>query len=327
MSRTGILLSAGLLLTSVSAFADDIKQVEHWLLRMHSAAHTLNYTGSFVYQQAKQLTAMQIVHAVDAENGERERLVSQDALGREVIRDRERVRVYLPDIRSVVIEKDREESDFPPEFPVILEDLKDSYTFLMGKQERVAGRPSQQVVIKPKDKFRYGHRLWIDTRTGLLLKKQTFDERYRLRELFMFTEIQFRESIPEELLEPGVASSDFKLIEADADDEDVQTSGGWTARKLPPGFEEDTQRHHRMPRSKVMVDHLVYTDGLVSVSVFIEPASSNTRKLLGASHLGVVNAYGRSTEKFHIVAVGEVPQATVKFINDAVYFQEAARHD
>ena len=322
MTSVRIVLSLFIFLTPAWLFADDTKQVEAWLEKMHSAAHSINYIGTFVYQQAKQLTAMRIVHAVDNENGERERLVAQDAIGREVIRDKERVIAILPDIRSVVVQKDRPEAEFPPVFPVDINDLIGTYSFSLGKQDRVAGRLAQKIIIKPKDKFRYGYRLWVDSVTGLLLKKQSLDEKSRVLELFMFTEIKYMEEIPEEMLEPSISSKDFKWIEAGDATANEEVEGGWTVRYLPAGFIVDIHRQHRVPNTQAYADHLVYTDGLASVSIFVEPLSGKSKKINGASRLGIVNAYGRIFEKFHILAVGEVPQATVKMINESVYYDQ-----
>ncbi len=316
-------LAISLLLSSTWCYATNTSDVERWLQLMHSASHTLNYNGTFVYQQGKQLTAMRIVHAVDEENGERARLVSQDAIGREVIHSRDRVLCILPDVRSVMVEKGRQESEFPPEFPVDVEDLMDTYIFVLEKQEKVAGRIAQKLVIRPKDNFRYENRLWIDAKTGLLLQKKMYDERKRLIEHFMFTELQFVDQIDDAELEPSITSKDYKWIETEDAPYPEESKGGWTVLNLPAGFYEDVARHHRLPNSKSYIDHLVYTDGLSTVSVFIEPLTVKSKKLNGVSRLGAVNAYGRVTERFHILAVGEVPQATLKMINNSVYYDES----
>lgn len=312
----------GLLLSSTWCYAADTKEVERWLQLMHSAAHTLNYTGTFVYQQGKQLTAMRLVHAVDEENGERARLISQDAIGREVIHSRDRVLCILPDVRTVMVEKGRQESEFPPEFPMDIEELMDTYIFSLEKQENVAGRLAQRLYIRPKDNYRYGHRLWIDTKTGLLLQKKMYDEHKQLIERFMFTELQFVDHVDDGQLEPSITSKEYKWIETEDNPYPEESNGGWTVLNLPTGFYEDTARHHRLPNSKSYIDHLVYTDGLSTVSVFIEPLTIKSKKLNGISRLGAVNAYGRVTERYHILAVGEVPQATLKMINNSVYYEE-----
>ena len=136
----------------------DTAAVESWLQKMHQAAHMSNYTGKFVYQQDNQLSLMRIIHAAN-KDGEHERLISLDDVGREIIRSRGVVTCILPDSKSVVVEKGRPAQQFPPAFPVKIEDLKAYYRFSLDQQERVAGRQAQKITISPRDKFRYGHNI------------------------------------------------------------------------------------------------------------------------------------------------------------------------
>ena len=58
------------------------------------------------------------------------------------------------------------------------------------------------------------------------------------------------------------------------------------------------------------VSHLVYSDGMAAVSIFIEPAAKSERKPV-LRHQGAVNIYS-STIAGHIVTVlGETPAETV----------------
>ena len=78
-------------------------------------------------------------------------------------------------------------------------------------------------------------------------------------------------------------------------------------------------RHHNMPNQKA-VRHLVFTDGLASVSVFIEKHQASMPNLVGASRMGAVNAFGRLIQNHHVTAVGEVPRATVQMISESVRY-------
>jgi len=261
---------------------------------------------------------MKIVHAVDKE-GEREHLLSLDDVGREVIRDRDRVTCILPDRQSVVVEKGRPKLQFPPTFPVNIEHLKGNYVFELSKIENVAGHPAQKISIKPIDKYRYGHRLWVDANTGLLLKTHLLDEKGHLLEQFMFTEVEYMDAIPDEMLKPRNNAENFTWYESE-DDQETGTSPdsmAWLVARMPAGFQNDVQRNHNLP-NKTSVKHMVYSDGLASVSVFIEKQEKQSASLVGASRMGPVNAYGRIINNHHITAVGEVPQATVKMMTESV---------
>lgn len=143
-------------------YATELGEVQKLLKKMQHAAHMQSYDGTFVYSEGEnKLSAMRIIHSAD-EKGERERLVSLDSIGREVIRDSKSVTCILPDRNAVVIEKGRPPSQFPPKFPDKLDHLKGQYTFLLHGEEKIAGQWAHHLVVKPNDNFRYGHRLWVD---------------------------------------------------------------------------------------------------------------------------------------------------------------------
>ena len=308
-------------LTPVIVLADTAA-VGEWLQKMHQAAHMSNYTGKFVYQQDNQLSLMRIIHAAN-KDGEHERLISLDDIGREIIRSRGVVTCILPDSKSVVVEKGRPAQQFPPAFPMQVENLKPYYRFSLDQQERVAGRLAQKITISPNDKFRYGHNLWVDNETGLLLKTHLVDERGNLLEQFMFTEIEFMETIPETMLKPSITDEAYTWHKAktpDRKDDTENANSDWVVNTLPAGFRSDMKRQHHMPNQK-SVRHMVFTDGLASVSVFIEKHQPKTPNLVGASRMGAVNAYGKLINQHHVTAVGEVPRATVQMISESVKFK------
>lgn len=309
------------LLMPVVVLADNAA-VEAWLQKMHQAAHMSNYVGKFVYQQDNQLSLMRIIHAT-TEDGEHERLISLDDVGREIIRSRGVVTCILPDSKSVVVEKGRPEQQFPPAFPMKVEKLQGYYRFALDKQERVAGRIAQKIVISPNDQFRYGHNLWVDSETGLLLKTHLVDDRGNLLEQFMFTEIEFMEIVPKAMLKPRITGDAYTWHKAKKLDKDIVPEHAkevWAVNALPAGFSNDMKRHHNMPNQKV-VRHMVFTDGLASVSVFIEKHQAKMPNLVGASRMGAVNAFGKLINNHHVTAVGEVPRATVQMISESVSYK------
>src|SRR5215813_2382642 len=76
-----------------------------WLKKIAGASKQINYSGTFVYQHAaKQFETSRISHFVDA-SGEYERLETLDGPSREIIRNNNNVTCYLPETKTVVIEK------------------------------------------------------------------------------------------------------------------------------------------------------------------------------------------------------------------------------
>lgn len=311
-----------LLFTSSLVFAEssDVQKVEPWLQKMHSAAHMGNYQGVFVYGQSDNLSSMKIVHSTTG-LGERERLLSLDGTGREVIRNKNSVTCILPDSNSVMVEKNRPKSNFPPAFPVKLSSLVDIYDFHLAGSEVVAGQPAQKINIMPRDQYRYGHTLWIDKSSGLLLKTHLVNERGHIVEKFMFTQIEYMDSVPDKLLKPSISGENFTWYESDeANKRTTSTPSKWNVKRLPKGFKEDMSRKHVMPRSGVALEQLMFSDGLSSVSVFIEKHANNDEQILGYSRMGAINACGRVLDNnIHVTVVGEVTHAAVKMMCDSVY--------
>src|SRR5206468_1885843 len=89
----------------------------------------------------------------------------------------------------VVEYRQADSKSFPAILPQQLSDLNQNYTIQLGGTGRVANRPAQQLVIKPKDAYRYGYQLWADKATGLLLKADLVDSNGKIIEQFMFTQL------------------------------------------------------------------------------------------------------------------------------------------
>ena len=73
-----------------------------------------------------------------------------------------------------------------------------------------------------------------------------------------------------------------------------------------------------MPGKKNPVTHSVYSDGLATVSLFIEPLEDATRQRQGISGQGPINVYSRTLPDAQITVLGEVPPAAVKQIAHSI---------
>lgn len=300
---------------------NDSGMVHSWLAKTSEAMRTLNYEGTFVYSHNGKLESMRIIHKVDA-YGEHERLVSLNGEAREVIRNNTRITCILPASKSVVVDKSRPKQFFPFSMAARnINRLDKYYEFRLGKQERIAGRMAQRVSIKPRDIYRYGYRLWIDTESGILLKSDMLNTRGRSVEQVMFTDIRINHDIPSEALTPQIVGKEYKWF---ADDEKPSTeikplrTPEWKVSKLPQGYMMAESNHHRLPTSKWPVEHLVYTDGLATVSVYVEKLQGKDDSLHGVSHMGAVHAYGNVVDKHQVTVVGEVPQQAVELIGNSI---------
>ena len=310
-----------LLLLPVAAMADAVpSDAQAWLQRMVHAVERLNYEGIFVYAHGNQLEAMRIVHGADGD-GEHERMYSLNGAAREILRDDNVLTCILPDSRSVVVEKSRPKR-FVPERLLHLDDsVSHLYEFHVQGDDRVAGRMARLVVIQPRDDFRYGYRLWLDEESGMLLKSDLINAEGRALEQMMFTNLKLLDHIDREALAPSVTGKGFKWYRPKENTHQAEEEAQkWSVGKLPTGFHMAMRAEHSMPMSRMPVAHLMYTDGLASVSVYIEHPGAVADALNGPSRMGAVNAYGRSVAGHQVTVVGEVPRATVEMIAQSLRY-------
>lgn len=303
-------------LTLPAAHAEE--DATKWLERMSQAAHSLNYVGTFVYMQDGRMETMQLVHAADV-SGEHERLVSLSGSRREVIRDHGQVSCYLPETETLVAGHPATPPGFPLNLPTQWAQLRNVYDFKVLGLSRVAGLPAQQIAIVPRDELRYGQNYWIAADSGLLLRTDTVNERGEVVEQLEFTSLNQIEQIPAQLLQPEAGSRPVELPPKAASSEARRTQPlHWQVARLPAGFELELQRQHAIADDGVVVDHLIYSDGLASVSIFIEPRRDQIEEGGATSRRGSVNAYIRILPQQRITVLGEVPLATVKQIGESI---------
>jgi len=290
--------------------------------RLTHAAHNLNYEGTFIYEHNGHMQTMRIIHSAGP-GGERERLVTLSGPSREVIRDRNTVTCFLPDTNAVMVERTGRSHSLPLALPTGLDALDKYYIFSVKGEDRIAGRKVRELTIRPRDMFRYGYNIWIDEKDGLLLKSELLNAQGKPVEQMLFTSITLYKQIPPKLLKPHTQGKGMTWYRQPPAQEEKLSASAWKIGEMPAGFREYV--HHRvyLPNSKHRVEHMVFSDGLSSVSVFIEPEHGSTSTPpLGESQLGAVSAYSRVVDGHRITVVGEVPQATVEMIAESIHHME-----
>lgn len=289
------------------------------LKRMSEAMRVDNYSGTFVYRHKDKVETLKIVHGYTPD-GIKERLITLNGKPREILRSDSVVTCIWPDNRRVLIDKSRPGSNFPG---LVLRDpakLVAHYNVsVQGKLERIADRDCQVVDVQPKDEYRYGYRLWIDKGDHLLVRSDLLNENDEAVEQVMFTDLVIHDKVPVEALKPEFEVDEgFRRRETDDSADIVGTDQArWQSTNLPSGFLMQMWKKRVNESGKMTVEQLVYSDGLASVSVFIEPNSSE-KMLSGSRRRGALNIYGKVLDSYHITVVGEVPGQTVKQIAESV---------
>jgi sigma-E factor negative regulatory protein RseB len=304
------------LLLTVAGQATAQDSARLWLDEMSSALQTLDYDGSFVYLHDGRMDAMRIIHQVSDGGGQRERLVSLNGSAREVLRDDKAVTCIKADNKSVMVGKSRPR----PTFPVLPRDLgKASVNYQIEDlgDDRMAGYTARVITITPKDEFRYGYRFWIEENTRMLLKYDLRDPDGVPIEQVMFTRVVIGADIPQSELQPALNGDGYTWHRQ----EDVRGAPvpaadkpGWQVKQLPAGFMLTNFQKKRMREDAEAAEHMVYSDGLATVSVYVEKRDDQDESLNGLSTMGAMNAFGLMVDGYHVMVVGEVPPATVRMI-------------
>lgn len=304
---TGLCLA---LIVSTAVAADDARA---WLERMNHALATRNYDGTFFHVRNGKVETLRIIHRV-ADGKVSERLVSLDGSGREIVSNDEELTCYLPDQKRVRVETRQEQGALLGTLPAFDGAVTENYRLEMLPRVRLLGRTTQVIAVNPKDAYRFGYRLWIDEGTALPLKTQLCDEKGNVVEQVLFANITLPDSIPKSAVETQVNSDGLQWEKQPSPKQGAASFARLWRVKVPPGFKLTATNSQMMEGSTSPVAHLVYSDGLASVSVFIEAKSPRSDPLNGLSRVGSAFAFSTTVRGHQATVVGEVPAQTVQFI-------------
>ncbi len=292
-----------------------------WVQKMSDAMRHLNYKGDFVYLHENRLESMRISHYRD-EHGEKERLISLNGEAREVIRDNQNLTCIWPSSRKVIVDVSHKSSFSPIFVPEDIVRLEKFYQMKLVGKDRVADMDAVIVHIDPRDKYRYGMKFWINQSSGLMLKSNLLDENKKVIEEVMFTRLKLYEGDNKLVIDAMPPIDDnFTLVRYHSGDSSktLDTDDAWQLSDVPGGFRRESVLRRKVLGSDQYVQQMVYTDGLASLSVFIEKKSSLTHS--GVSSMGAVNAFIRIVNNHSVTAIGEVPAVTVKRVAESVTYQ------
>lgn len=317
MRRLAALVGVCAALLHLPALAEIPADPLSWMGRIASAGQRLNYVGTFMYQSGAHVETSRIAHRVDA-GVEYERLEVLDGSPREVIRNGAEVRCVLPEQKTVIIDESVSRRAFPARLPVSPVGLAESYRIRKGGVVRVAGLEAQALVLEPRDDLRYGHTLWAEVQSGLLLKARTVDEAGQVIEQFTFSDVRIGGEVGDDLLKPRFADVDGWHVVNARGSELAKADSGWVVSEPVPGYALSSVMRRPLGPERGQAVHMVFSDGLASVSVFIEPLGGAAAVGLGPLANGAINIYKRVLAGHLITALGEVPERAVRRIGDAI---------
>jgi sigma-E factor negative regulatory protein RseB len=254
-----------------------------------------------------------------------------DGSGREFVRNNDELTCYLPDQHTVLVEPRPDSGPFLGSLPEFGADVNEFYRIESLPASRILGRAARVIAVNPKDQFRFGYRLWLDEKTAMPLKTQLCDSRGQVIEQIFFARLDMPENIPDSELAPAVRTEGMRWVrQGPSHDSASPALSAYRASELPPGFHLTVAGAQTIGGASVPASHLVYSDGLATVSVFVEAQQNGAQgadatasapaepPMQGLARVGSGFAFSTVVQGHQVTAVGEVPAQTVEFIAHSV---------
>ena len=156
----------------------------------------------------------------------------------------------------------------------------------------------------------------------MLLKVKTFNEARELVEQFTFLQLKIG-NVDRDMLKSRFSGKgrDWRVEDSGASEADLSQLG-WNLKNQPAGFRKITEMKRSLGGT-AGVGHMVLSDGLAAVSVFIAPHPMKSGNVqAGLSRQGATNVYVRQMGDHLVTVIGEAPAESVKAIANAVEFRK-----
>lgn len=297
--------------------------VTEWLQRMHAGARQRSYVGTFVVSApGGDLSSARIWHVRDGDH-QLERIEALSGPPRSTFRRNRSVMTFLPEAKVVKVEK-RENLDLFPNLPDKPDSsVGDYYDVRAIGKDRVAGFDADVVQLVPRDSLRFGYRIWSERRSGLVVKLQTVDSDTRVVEQSAFSELQLDAPVKAQALAQMMANTSGYRIEKLELERSTAQDEGWMLRTPVAGFKPRSFFRRpalpggddKSPKPEATTVQWTFSDGLATVSLFIERYDPARTPSDGVLTIGATNAIRRRlpapASDWWLTAVGEVPQQTL----------------
>lgn len=284
------------------------RTVNEWLVRMHDASRRRNYLGTFVVSSnTGAMSSARIWHACDGRR-QVERIENLSGAPRSTFRRDDQVLTFLPESHTVRTEKREAYGLFTELLKPDETSIADIYTAHRVGSDRVAGFEADIVQVLPKDSLRFGYRIWSEKKSGLVVKLQTLDTDGKVLEQAAFSELQLDAPVRMDRLLQMMAVPDGWHVEKPDAVKTTAAAEGWGLKAPVAGFR--AMDFYKRPAEGVL--QWIFSDGLASVSVFVENYDSQRHVREGEFVSGATHTLTRRVQDWWVTAVGEVPGQTLR---------------
>jgi sigma-E factor negative regulatory protein RseB len=320
--RTPLLLRSLLMLVLLLALAParaDVpaggeRGLSEWLQRLHDASRRRAYIGTLVVSSGGALSSARVWHVCDGKQ-QLERVESLTGTPRSTFRRNDEVVTFSPQSRVVVTERRESLGLFPQLLKSADAAIDQHYGARVQGSARVAGFDADIVELAPRDRLRFGYRIWSEKKTGLMLKMQTLDLQGQVLEDMAFSELQLDAPVSMDKLQRMMTDTEGYRVESPVSTRTTAAAEGWRMGQEVAGFKPMGCYRRPLAAGGDAVQW-VFSDGLATVSLFIEPYDARRhtqegRQSMGATHALAQRARGAGSA-WWLTLVGEVPPATLR---------------
>lgn len=296
------------------------RSLSDWLLRMHEASRRRAYVGTLVVSAGGHMSSSRVWHVCNGAQ-QLERVDALTGAPRSTFRRNDEVITFSPQTRVAVAEKREALTLFPHLLQSTDAALEQHYSASVQGSERVAGFEADVVQLSPRDRLRFGYRIWSEQRSGLVLKLQTLDEQGKVLEQVAFSELQLDAPVSMEQIARMMGQTEGYTVVSPQVVKTTAAAEGWRLAQEVPGF-RSMSCLRRPSGSGAPAVQWVFSDGLASVSLFIEPFDPRRHAQEGLQEMGATRALTRRLAArggpWWLTLVGEVPAQTLQAFAQAL---------
>jgi len=281
-------------------FADD--EAFNLLNKMTQSLSQMSYRGTLVHVKNNDVVTLKVSHTIEGgEEVERVERLNKDGTP------------YSRKVTSYSLSK----------LPKFNKKMQAVYSFDLGATKKIAARPCQLVIARPKDRMRYLQKFCVDIETSLLLDYTIIDKSHKPIEQFMFTDVEVLENVSAQVVSPStsilhsnsLSSNTVSQLALSGEETKIDEKSRWQLTETPTGFslrKAPMMQQDEGEETEIETEHYILSDGLSSVSIFISKQVPNSKQT--STRSGALNVVTYYKNNFAVTLVGAVPKDTLKNI-------------
>ncbi len=291
------------------------------LAGMGAALNSGNFTMSLVYIHDGQIDSLRFSHLTTATD-RFDKLEHLQGVQRKIISQNGETYLVMGNEKLLLSKEDGTPVDrWRHQLERLAKNIP-NYRVSISGLSRIAGRPAFELDFISKTHDRYSTRLWLDAITNLPLRIDALNNKGRIIEQILTINLQYPANLSaanfliDENLSQLTRNAEIKTTKA--------SHSAWQIGWLPAGYELSVYNVKQLKNDQLS-EQWVYSDGLTSLSVFvenntttIESQKQHSRIQKSAFTRGDTLIFDMLKNNIRITVVGDIPRGTAEKIADSV---------